>query len=100
MFYTGRRLDGKTALEWGAADIFTPAGDVRDRAIGLAQEIAENAPLALISLREQLRSGLQEAVQAATDVEGKEQFWLTRTDDHLEGVNAVSERRIGNFKGR
>ena len=100
MFYTGRRLDGKTALEWGVADIFTAASDVRERAIGLAQEIAENAPLALMSLREQLRSGLQEAVQAATDVECKEQFWLTRTDEHLEGVNAVSERRVGNFKGR
>jgi hypothetical protein len=46
-----------------------------------------------------LRAGLQEAVQKATDIEGREQFWLTRTEDHSEGVNAVSERRTGNFKG-
>tara|TARA_B100001250_G_scaffold273642_1_gene236316 strand:+ start:1749 stop:2552 length:804 start_codon:yes stop_codon:yes gene_type:complete len=99
MFYTGRRLNGETALEWGAADIYTTAENVRDRAVELATEIAENAPLALISLREQLRAGLQEAVQKATDIEGREQFWLTRTEDHSEGVNAVSERRTGNFKG-
>tara|TARA_B100001173_G_C15694583_1_gene423422 strand:- start:204 stop:506 length:303 start_codon:yes stop_codon:yes gene_type:complete len=99
MFYTGRRIDGKTALEWGAADIFTEIGKVRDRAIELAVEIAVNAPLALISLREQLRSNLQEAVQNATDIEGREQFWLTRTEDHQEGLKSVSERRVGNFNG-
>ena len=70
------------------------------KAIELATEIAENAPLALVSLREQLRSGIQEAVQAATDIEGSEQFWLTKTDDHFEGVQAVSERRVGNFTGK
>ena len=100
MFYTGRRLDGRTALDWGAGDIFVELNEVRGRAIELAQEIAVNAPLALISLREQLRSNLQVAVQEATDVEGREQFWLTRTEDHLEGLAAVADRRVGNFKGK
>ena len=99
MFYTGRRIDGRTALDWGAADIFAGIHEVREKAIELAREIAVNAPLALISLREQLRSNLQAAVQDATDVEGREQFWLTRTQDHLEGLQAVADRRTGNFKG-
>ncbi|NKB33455.1 MAG: enoyl-CoA hydratase/isomerase family protein [Pseudomonadales bacterium] len=97
LFYTGRRINGETALEWGAGDIYCAAEEIRERAIELATEIAENAPLALISLREQLRPGIQEAVQAATDIEGSEQFWLTKTKDHFEGVKAVSERRVGNF---
>lgn len=100
LFYTGRRIDGETALEWGAADLYCESAQIRERAIELANEIAVNAPLALVSLREQLRAGLQEAVQAATDVEGSEQFWLTKTEDHFEGINAVSERRAGNFKGK
>ena len=79
--------------------IFVENNEVRVKAIELAQEIAVNAPLALISLREQLRSNLQVAVQEATDVEGREQFWLTRTQDHLEGLAAVADRRVGNFKG-
>ena len=33
-------------------------------------------------------------------VEGKEQFWLQKTDDHKEGVKAVAERRVGNFNGK
>jgi enoyl-CoA hydratase/carnithine racemase len=100
MFYTGRRIDGDVAIAWGAADILTSALSLREKAIELATEIAENAPLALVSLREQLRPGIQNAVQAATDIEGSEQFWLTKTDDHFEGVQAVSERRIGNFTGK
>lgn len=99
LFMTGRRINGETALEWGAADILTNAQELRETALQLAVEIAENAPLALLSLREQLRVGLAAAVKSATDIEGREQFWLTQTDDHKEGVKAVAERRPGNFTG-
>lgn len=100
LFFTGRRINGETALEWGVADVFAQVSEVRESAIALAQEIAENAPLALISLRQQLRPGLREAVQAATDREGREQYYLTRTEDHKEGVKAVAARRVGNFVGK
>ena len=100
LFYTGRPINGETALEWGAADVYCTADELREKAVELATEIAENAPLALISLRQQLRGELQEAVQRATDVEGREQFWLTQTEDHFEGIKAVAERRAGNFSGK
>ena len=63
LFYTGRRINGETAFQWGVGDIYCGANEIRDKSLELASEIAENAPLALISLREQLRSGLQDAVQ-------------------------------------
>jgi hypothetical protein len=47
-----------------------------------------------------LRRGLPEAVKAQTDIEFVEQAWLMRTEDHREGVKAVSERRPGNFVGK
>ena len=101
LFYTGRRLDGRTAFDWGLGDVFCETDEaVRERAVQLAQEIAENAPLALLSVREQMRPGLADAVQAATDVENREQFRLQQTQDHREGVKAVAERRPGNFTGR
>jgi enoyl-CoA hydratase/carnithine racemase len=99
LFYTGRRINGETAFEWGLGDIFTDNDNVRQAAIELAAEIAENAPLAVVSVREQMRAGLADAVKAATDIEGFEQFHLQRTADHKEGVKAVSERRPGNFTG-
>ena len=100
LFFTGRRINGETAWEWGLGDVFVETDKVRDAAIELAREIAENAPLAVVSVREQMRPGLADAVKATTDIEGREQFILQQTEDHKEGVKAVSERRPGNFKGR
>ena len=53
----------------------------------------------IISLRDQMRGDLADAVKKATDREGFEQFHLQRTQDHKEGLKAVAERRIGNFTG-
>jgi enoyl-CoA hydratase/carnithine racemase len=97
LFMTGRRINGETAQEWGLGDIFTDTDNVRAAAIELAQEIAENAPLALLSIREQMRPDLAEAVNDVTTIESREQKWLQGTSDHKEGVKAVAERRIGNF---
>jgi len=99
MFLTGRRIDGTTAHEWGLADILTDLDSLRDTAMAFAAEIAENAPLALLSVRATMRQGLAEAVKRQTDIEFTEQHRLQKTNDHKEGVRAVAERRVGNFTG-
>lgn len=100
MFLTGRRIDGATAYEWGLADALVEREDLRSRALSLAEEIAENAPLALLSVRATMRQGIAEAVKRQTDHEFVEQHRLQQTEDHKEGVRAVAERRPGNFVGR
>ncbi|MCZ6711134.1 MAG: enoyl-CoA hydratase/isomerase family protein [Gammaproteobacteria bacterium] len=100
MFMTGRRLNGETAYEWGLADVLTDEDSLRERALELAAEIAENAPLAVMSVRATMREGLAEAVKLQTDIEFREQHRLQKTEDHKEGVKAVAERRPGNFTGR
>ena len=100
MFLTGRRVDGETAGHWGLAEVVTERENLRAEAVALAGEIAENAPLALRSVRATMRQGLAAAVQAATDHENREQARLGQTEDHKEGVRAVAERRPGNFVGR
>jgi enoyl-CoA hydratase/carnithine racemase len=100
MFYTGRRVTGEEALAWGLCDLIAEPDKLRDSALALAKEIAEAAPLALLSTRATMRQGLADAVKAQTDHEFKEQSWLFRTEDHREGVKAVSERRPGKFTGK
>ena len=100
MLYTGRRLKGPEAVEIGLADELVDLADVRSRAIGLAIEIAQSAPLAVQSIRATLRTGLAEAVREATDHELAEQSRLRLTDDHREGVASTAERRTANFEGR
>lgn len=100
MFLTGRRINGETAHAWGLADVLTTKEKLRSETLALAAEIAENAPLALKSVRATMRQGLAEAVQAATDHENAEQARLSQTEDHKEGIRAVAERRLGCFVGR
>lgn len=100
MFLTGRRIRGEQALEWGLVDEVVPLHELLPAARALAEEIAENAPLAVIATRNTLRSELAGAVRAQTSHEHAEQTILRATEDFAEGVRAVQERRPGVFKGR
>lgn len=100
MLLTGRRLDGEEALAIGLVDVLVPADALRAEALKLAHEIAENAPLAVKSVRATLRGELAALVAKATEHELKEQQWLRATDDAAEGIRSVAERRPGVFKAR
>jgi enoyl-CoA hydratase/carnithine racemase len=100
MFYTGRRISGEQAVEWGLADILAQPDRLREVALDLAREISEGAPLAVQSTRATMRRGLADSIQAQTDHEFAEQSRLIATEDHKEGVRSVTERRAGRFEGR
>lgn len=93
LLYTGRRIRGGMAVAIGLADDLAPAQDVRAKALELAAEIAAGAPLAVSSMRQTLRRGLVDKIQAATEREAHEQRWQRTTADHQEGIAAMNERR-------
>jgi enoyl-CoA hydratase/carnithine racemase len=97
MFLTGRWIGADVAAAWGLADVLAPPERLREEAMQLAAGIAEGAPLAVESTRATLRSGIAEAVRRQTDHEFAEQSRLASTQDHHEGIRAVSERRPGKF---
>ncbi len=99
MCLTGRRIKGEEALAWGLVDELVPLEKLRDAALALAREIAENAPLAIEATRATLRADLAARVKAQTDKELALQTALRNTADYAEGVRAVAERRAGKFVG-
>jgi enoyl-CoA hydratase/carnithine racemase len=100
LFYTGRRIPGDEAVSIGLADVLVPKAEVRAAAHALAVEIAQSAPLAVVSTRETLRRGLADQIESSTERELTEQEWQRRTADFREGVAAMAERRLPNFLGR
>ncbi|WP_322514824.1 enoyl-CoA hydratase/isomerase family protein [Rhodopseudomonas palustris] len=100
MFYTSRRVTGEDAVKMGLANELVPLNEVRSAALKLAREIAECAPLGLLSTRATMRATLADRVMEATRHELAEQTRLRSTEDFKEGVKATEERRIAHFKGR
>ena len=99
MFYTGRRIGGEQAVEWGLADVLVPLADVRKEAMELAKEIAECAPLAIMSTRETMRRGFADGAETATERELTEQDWTRKTEDFKEGIKSYAEKRAGQLEG-
>jgi enoyl-CoA hydratase/carnithine racemase len=100
MFLTGRRVKAEEGLQWGLVDEVAPLEELRPAALRLANEIAANAPLAIVATRKTLRGDLAELVRLQTQIEYREQALLRSTLDFEEGVRAVAERRAGRFVGR
>ena len=94
-------MKGDEAVAWGLADVLAPDNDgIRPAAMAFAQEIAASAPLATVSVRATMRTGLADQIAKATEHELREQQWLRETEDAAEGIRSVSERRPGNFSAR
>jgi enoyl-CoA hydratase/carnithine racemase len=81
----------------GLADELVSLEDLRARAIGFADELAANAPLAVQATRRTLRANLAAAVKTQSDWEQEEQARLFKTADFREGVRSVQERRPGHW---
>lgn len=100
LLYTGRRIGGEEALSIGLVDQLVEKDAVRDAAVRLATEIAQSAPLAVVSTRRTLRAGLVERIRSAIAHESFEQTHHYRSADFREGIAAMAARRLPDFKGK
>ncbi|MCY4200344.1 MAG: enoyl-CoA hydratase/isomerase family protein [Gammaproteobacteria bacterium] len=100
LLLTGCRVSGEEAVKIGLADKLSSLENIRSDAVKFAAEMAENAPLAVEAVRATQRQGLADAIAEITEHELAEQQRLRATDDAVEGIRSVAERRLGNFQRR
>jgi enoyl-CoA hydratase/carnithine racemase len=99
MLLTAERVRADKALELGLISEITEEKDLRSRAIAIATQIAENAPLALRSTKKTLKADIHENIAKVLEHELQEQANLIETEDAKEGIIASIQRRIPDFKG-
>ena len=99
LFYTGRRIKGKEALNLGLLSELVERDDVLPSAIKLANEIASCAPLAVQNTKATMRMELAEQIRAANKREQALQMVQMKTKDFLEAIKAMHERREPEFTG-
>ena len=99
LFYTGDVIDAQTALEWGLVSRVAAPEALMEKARALAAKIAAMPPHALRHTKNLLRQGRSTSYDTALEMAANTQALMHLTDDHMEGVNALIEKRTPRFTG-
>lgn len=103
LFYVGRNVDAERGREMGLINQVVAAGELDGLALGMAAEIAANAPLSLAGNKRILRELARHAAALPEDV-ARELVELRescfRTEDFREGVRAFAAKRPPDWHGR
>jgi len=97
---TGRVVGAEEALAIGLMLEMVPEDDLVDRAQGLAEQMAANAPLGLASSKHNLNASFSRTLPESLAAEGRAQVECFLSQDMVEGVAAFQEKRSPSFEGR
>lgn len=100
LVFTAQPITAQRAYEIGFLNKVVPADRLMPEAIALAEQIAENAPLAVQYFKELAYRGLDMSSQAISALTFHMYDQLLQTEDSKEGPKAFAEKRKPNWQGR
>ena len=97
---TAQPVTAQRAYDMGFLNKVVPAGDLMEEAMTMAQQISENAPLAVQTFKELAYRGLNMSNQDISALTYQMYDALLLTEDSKEGPKAFAEKRKPQWKGR
>lgn len=100
LLFTAKTIDAAIAKDWGLVSHVVPHDSLLKEAFALAEAIAMQPPHALRLTKSLLRQGQSASYETIMEMSAASQAIAQMTEDHVEGVDALLEKRMPVFKGR
>ena len=100
MAFTGDTIKADKALAWGLVAEVVPAAELEGAALALAARIAANPAHALRLTKRLMREGQHMRLDSLLELSAAYQALAHHTEDHLEAVSAMLDKRPPQFTGR
>jgi enoyl-CoA hydratase len=97
---TGAPVDASAAVAMGLATHVVTPDQLDDAATALAERIAAQPPLAVRYTKLAVNKLIREAVERTLDAAAGYELLTFLSEDHVEAVEAFTERRPGRYEGR
>lgn len=99
LIFTGRRICGSQALEWGMVSYATPSEDLDSTVAGLSREICAAVPVANTQAKRAINLSLDVDVRSGLQAEAALYERVLHSSDRREALQARREKRAPNFTG-
>jgi enoyl-CoA hydratase len=101
LMLTGRIFDAAEAARIGLVTEVVAEDALLDAAYAKADEVMRNTPFGVALTKEGMWSALEiPGMQAAIDMENRQQIMASATADHVEAMNAFLEKRAPTYENR
>jgi enoyl-CoA hydratase/carnithine racemase len=100
MTFTGEVIDAQKASDIGLVNHMVSHDQLKNAAVALAEKIAAKPPEALRMAKRLLYAGQTTTLRQLLDQSAAFQALCHHTDDHMEALSAMFEKRAPVFKGK